>query len=216
MRFAILCAGAAGLLMVAQAQAPTPAEIHLRGDRFQPLTYAEMTPAQKAMIQHLLAGERHGSTDGPFNVMLRSPEIGDMLQSFGAQVRFHSELPPKLRELAIITTARYWTVQFEWSAHRRGAQAAGLPQPVIDAIAAGKHPTGLDPDESAVYNFTSELLKTKQVSDPVFHEAVTRLGERRLVNLMALVGYYQIVAMMLNVDRYPMPQGRAPELQPLP
>lgn len=215
MRFAILCAGAAGLLMVAQAQAPAPGEIHLRGDRFKGLTYAEMTPAQKTMMQHLLAGDRHGSTNGPFNVMLRSPEMGDMLQAFGAQVRFHSDLPPKLRELAIITTARYWTVQYEWSAHRRGAQAAGLPQPVIDAIAAGKRPTGLDPDESAVYNFTSELLNTKQVSDPVFHEAVTRLGERRLVNLIALVGYYQMVSMLLNVDRYPMPEGRAPELKPL-
>lgn len=216
MRFAILCAGAAGLLMLAQAQAPTASEVHLRGDRFKPLAYAEMTPAQKTMIGHLLAGERRGSTDGPFNVMLRSPEMGDMLQSFGAQVRFHSELPPKLRELAIITTARYWTTQFEWSAHRRGAQQAGLEQPVIDAIAAGKRPTGLDPDESAVYNFTSELLNTKQVTDPVFHEAVSRLGERRLVNLIGLVGYYQMVGMLLNVDRYPMPQGREPELKPLP
>ena len=216
MRFAILCAGAAGLLLVAQAQAPATPELHLRGGRFKPLTYAEMTPAQKTMIQHLLAGERHGSTDGPFNVMLRSPEMGDMLQSFGAQVRFHSELPPKLRELAIITTARYWTVQFEWSAHRRGAQQAGLEQPIIDAIAAGKRPAGLDADEAAVYNFTSELLNTKQVSDPVFHEAVSRFGERRVVNLIALVGYYQMVAMLLNVDRYPMPAGREPELKPLP
>lgn len=215
MRLAMLCAGAAGLLMVAEAQAPVTPDLGLRGDRFAPLTYAQMTPEQKAMTDHVLAGERH-NMGGPFNVLLRSPEMGDLAQRFGAELRFHSELPPKLRELAIITTARFWTVQFEWSAHRRAAQQAGLQPSVIEAIASGKRPAGLDPDESAIYNFCSELLTTHQVSDPVFHEAVTRFGERRVVNLIALVGYYQLVAMLLNADRYPMPAGQPPELKPLP
>lgn len=215
MRLVWLCGGLAGLAMTALAQAPDPANVHLRGDRFAPLTYAQMTPEQKTMLEHLLAGERRGSTDGPFNVLLRSPETGDMLQSFGARARFHSELPDKLRELAIITTARYWTAQFEWAAHRRAAERAGLSQAVIEAIANGKQPSGLDGDEQAVYNFTSELLRTKQVSDATFQAAVGRLGERRLVNLIALVGYYQTVSMLLNVDRYPMANGAAPELKPL-
>lgn len=214
MRLAILCAGVAGLLMVAEAQAPTTPDLGLRGDRFPPLTYTEMTPAQKAMTDHVLTGERH-NMGGPFNILLRSPEMGDLAQRLGAELRFHSELPPKLRELAIITTARFWTVQFEWSAHRRAAERAGLQPAVIEAIASGKRPAGLDPDESAIYNFCSELLATHQVSDPVFHDAVTRFGERRVVNLVSLVGYYQLVAMLLNTDRYPMPAGQPPELKPL-
>jgi 4-carboxymuconolactone decarboxylase len=210
MRLALFCAAA--LLAVAQAQAPT---FKLRGDRFAPLTYAEMTPEQKTMMDHLLAGERRGSTDGPFNVLLRSPEMGDMVQSLGARARFHTELPDKLRELAIITTARFWAAQFEWTAHRRAAEQAGLAKPVIEAIAAGKRPASLDPDEASIYNFTTELLTTHQVSDGAFHDAVSRFGERRVVNLIGLVGYYQMVSMFLNVDRYPMADGAKPELKPL-
>ena len=213
MRLPLLCASLICALTGALAQAPT---LKLRGNRFKPLTYEEMTPAQKTMIEHLLAGERRGSTDGPFNVMLRSPEMGDMAQSFGAQVRFHSELPNKLRELAIITTARYWTAQFEWTAHRRAAEQAGLSPAVIEAVAAGKRPAGLDPEESAIYNFCTELLTTKQVSDATFQDAATRFGERRVVNLIGLVGYYQMVSMFLNVDRYPLAAGAQPELKPLP
>jgi len=209
-------AALAASLGITQAQAPDPANVHLRGGRFAPLTYSGMTPEQKTMLDHLLNGERHGATDGPFNVLLRSPETGDLVQSLGARVRFHTELPDKLRELAIITTARFWTVQFEWAAHRRAAEQAGLSPAIVQAIADGKRPSGLDPEETSIYNFTTELLTTKQVSDAAFQDAVSRFGERRVVNLITLVGYYQMVAMLLNVDRYPMANGAQPELKSLP
>ena len=104
------------------AQSP---EIHLRGDRFKPLTYDTMTPEQKTMVQHLLAGER-GGTNGPFNVTLRDPEMGDAAQKLGAQLRFHTALPNRLNEMAILMTARYWNSQYEWYAHHRDALTAGL------------------------------------------------------------------------------------------
>ena len=100
-RFAILF-----LAGLAAAQAPTR-DLHLVGDRFKPLTYDQMTPAQKTMTEHLLTGERGGMT-GPFNVLLRSPEMGDAVQKLGAQVRYHSSLPPRLNEFAIIITGRFW------------------------------------------------------------------------------------------------------------
>ena len=137
------------------------------GDRFKPLTYAEMTAAQKKMFENLISGERRGAS-GPFNVLLRSPEMGDLAQQFGASMRFHSSIPPKLNELAIIITARHWTSQYEWYAHRRAAQTAGLSQSIIDAVAAGTRPAAMAPDEEAVYNFCTELLTTKQVSDATF------------------------------------------------
>ncbi|HJT87278.1 MAG TPA: carboxymuconolactone decarboxylase family protein [Bryobacteraceae bacterium] len=215
MRLPLLCAGLLALLGLAVAQAPTPADVHLRGGRFAPLTYQQMTPQQKAMIDHLLSGERH-STDGPFNVMLRSPEMGDLAQQLGAYVRFHSELPNKLKEMAILMTGRLWTAQFEWSAHHRAALREGLEPPVIEAIAAGKRPGSMDADEQVIYNFVNELLYKRDVSDRAFHAAVDRFGERRVVNLIGLVGYYQLVSMLLDVDRYPLPEGAKPELQPLP
>src|SRR3979411_1597059 len=124
-RLLTCCAVALAAGGFAAAQAPTaprpdPRTVRLRGDRFKGLTYDEMTPAQKTMIEHVLSGPR-GSTDGPFNVQLRSPEMGDLGQQFGAATRFATAVPRKLYELAIIITARHWTSQFEWLAHHRGA-----------------------------------------------------------------------------------------------
>jgi 4-carboxymuconolactone decarboxylase len=213
--------GFVGSLTVAVAQNPGPSAkppdpntVKLVGDRFKPLTYAEMTPAQKKMFDNLLSGERRGA-GGPFNVLLRSPEMGDLAQQFGASMRFHSSIPPKLNELAIIITARHWTSNYEWYAHRRAAQQAGLNQGIIDAIAAGTRPAAMQPDERAVYDFCTELLTNKQVSDRTFQAAKDRFGERGVVDLIGVSGYYGLVSMLLNVDRYPLPAGVQPELKPL-
>ena len=201
-------------LIAAQAQAPSARDIKLVGDRFKPLKWDEMTPAQKTMMEHLFAGERRGA-GGPFNVLLRSPEMGDLAQQFGASMRFHSSLPKKLNEMAIIITARHWTAQYEWTAHRKAAAEAGLSESIIQAIAAGKRPSSMDPAETVVYNFGNELLNSKQVSDPVFKAAVEKFGERGVVDLIGVMGYYQLVSMLLNVDRYPLAPGQKPELQAL-
>ena len=215
MRFYTILALASMLSVASAQQAPNPRDVRLAGDRFKPLTYDQMEPAQKTMLENLLAGERRGAT-GPFNVLLRSPEIGDLAQKFGAGVRFHSSLPSRLNELGIIITARYWTAQYEWISHKRAALAAGVSPAIVDAIAAGKRPASMQPDEEAVYNFSTELLRTKQVSDATFRAATTAVGERGVVDLISVMGYYQLVSMLLNVDRYPLAEGVQPELKPLP
>jgi len=204
-------AGLSGQAPGAQ-QRPDPKTVRLRGDRFKPLTYDEMTPAQRTMIEHVLSGPR-GSTDGPFNVQLRSPEMGDLGQQFGAATRFATSVPRKLYELAIIITARHWTAQFEWTAHHRGALQAGVSPAVCDAIAAGKRPSAMPPDEEVVYNFATELLEKKQVSDATFDAAKKLLGERGVVDLISVMGWYGTVSMYLNVDRYPLPEGTQAELK---
>ena len=200
---------------LAMAQTPATHDIHLRGDRFKPLTWDTMTPEQQAMADHLLSGER-GGMNGPFNVMLRSPEMGDLAQKLGAQLRFHTSIPNRLNEMAILMTARFWTSQYEWASHRRNALAAGLNSAVIDAIAAGKRPDTMRADEEAIYNFSSELLNTRQVSDASFKAVVDKFGERGAVDLTGVMGYYCIVSMMLNIDRYPLPEGDKPQLKPMP
>jgi 4-carboxymuconolactone decarboxylase len=206
---------AIGMLGNVNAQAPGTTDIHLRGNRFKPLTYNQMTPEQKAMVNNILSGERK-SLDGPFNVLLRSPQMGDMAQKFGAQMRYHSSLPPRLNEFVILITARHWTAQFEWQAHHRNALKVGLSPAIVESVAAGKRPGGMKPDEEAVYNFCTELLNTKHVSDPVFNAAVEKFGERGVVDMIGVMGYYQMVSMLLNVDGYPLPDGEQPELKPLP
>ena len=121
--------------------------------------------------------------------------------------------PPKLRELAIIVTARHWTAHYEWYAHRRAAAQAGLKEEIITAIANRKRPTGMQPDEEAVYNFANEMLETKQVSDATFKAVVDEYGEKGVVDIIGVMGYYQMVSMLLNVDRYPLPAGTQPELK---
>src|SRR5512138_2231346 len=117
-------------LLAAQAPPPNPRDIQLVGDRFKPLQWDEMTQEQKTMMEHLVSGERRGA-GGPFNVLLRSPEMGDLAQQFGASMRFHSSLPRKLNEMAIIITARHWTAHYEWNAHRNAAAQAGLNEAII-------------------------------------------------------------------------------------
>ena len=223
-RTVLFCGTLAGLIgslavVVAQnpgpsAPVPDPNTVKLVGDRFKPLTYRDMTPEQKKMFESLISGERRGA-GGPFNVLLRSPEMGDLAQKFGASMRFHSSIPPKLNELAIIITARHWTSHYEWYAHRRAAANQGLNPAIIEAIAAGKRPTGMAADEEAVYNFCTELLTNKQVSDATFQAAKDKFGERGVVDLIGVTGYYQLVSMLLNVDRYPLPDGVQAELKPL-
>jgi 4-carboxymuconolactone decarboxylase len=200
--------------LMAQAPAPNPRDIQLVGDRFKPLKWDEMTPEQKTMMEHLVSGERRGA-GGPFNVLLRSPEMGDLAQQFGASMRFHSSLPRKLNEMAIIITARHWTAQYEWNAHRAAAAQAGLNEAIIQSIAAGKRPAALDADETIIYNFATELLTTKQVGDATFKAVKDKFGEKGVVDLIGVMGYYQLVSMLLNVDRYPLAAGVKPELQPL-
>ena len=194
------------------AQTPDTSNLNLVGDRFKPLTWDQMSPEQRTMTMNLLTGPRRG-LGGPFNVMLRSPEMGDLAQKLGEYARFRPAVPPKLRELAIIVTARHWTSHYEWYAHRRAAAQEGLKEEIITAIANRRKPTGMQPDEEAVYNFATEMLETKQVTDTTFKAVLDRYGEKGVVDIIGVMGYYQLVSMLLNVDRYPLPAGAQVELK---
>ena len=218
MRFkiSVICGAASLVLLVSifigAQQTPDTSNLGLVGDRFKPLTWDVMTPEQKTMTMNLLNGPRRG-LPGPFNVLLRSPEMGDLAQKLGEYARFRPDVPAKLRELAIIVTARHWTAQYEWNAHRRAAAQAGLKEDIIKAIAERKRPAGMQPDEESVYNFATELLETKNVSDATFKSVKDKFGEKGVVDIIGVMGYYQMVSMFLNVDRYPLPVGTPPELK---
>jgi 4-carboxymuconolactone decarboxylase len=195
-------------------QAPDPHSLVLVGDRFKPLKYDEMTPEQKTMVEHLFAGER-GGANGPFNVLLRSPEVGDLGQQFGGAMRFRTVLPKDVSEVIIIMTGRYWMAQYEWNSHKNAALQNGVAPAIVDAIAAGKRPTGMPPQMEVAYNFIDELLTSHQVTDATFKAAKDRYGERGVFDIVGTSAWYGLVSMALNVDRYPLPQGVQPGLLPL-
>lgn len=181
-------------------------------ERFKTLTEAEMTPEQKRLAQAIIAGPRKQMRGGPFQALLRSPALGDIVQQFGAHVRFNSVLPDALKEFAIILTARHWTAQYEWVAHSRMGLAAGLDPQKVAAVAEGRRPDGMSADEHAIYAFATELLQKGEVSDQSFDAVKAGWGERGVVELILTLGYYTTVSMILNVHRHPIP----PDAKPLP
>lgn len=183
--------------------------------RFKELTPATMTPEQKQAADAIQSGPRGAGLRGPFNALLRSPELCDLVQRVGAYVRYGSSIPARLNELAIIMAGRRWTAQYEFYAHRRLAIEAGLKAEICDAIAAGKRPTGMQDDEAAVYDFCTELLGTGQVSDAHYKRVNDKFGERGVIDLIGAVGYYSLVSMVLNVDGVPLPAGVTPPLKPI-
>jgi 4-carboxymuconolactone decarboxylase len=224
MRFHLIGKCLLGVAFVAGGQTPSkqtdakqPADPHslvLVGDRFKPLQYDAMAPEQKLMVDHLLAGERAG-VRGPFNVLLRSPEVGDLAAQFGGYMRFRTGLPKDVSETVIIMTGRFWMAQYEWNAHKAAALQAGVKPEIVDAIAAGKRPTGMPPHLEVAYNFIDELLTTHQVTGPSFNAAKDTFGEKGVVDMTGLSGWYCLVSMVLDVDRYPLGPDVQPELKPL-
>jgi 4-carboxymuconolactone decarboxylase len=201
---AILIVAGSVLVLAQQAR-----ELNLRGDRFTPLTWEQLTPAQKAMVNDLFSGSRT-TMNGPFNVLLRSPEMGNVSQKLGDYLRFHTAVPRRLNEMAILMTARWWSSQYEWTAHRALALTAGLTPSVIDDIQMGRRPDRMRADEATVFDFCTELREHRRVSDATFTAATSLLGEQGVVDLIGVMGYYDLVSMVLNVDRYPLPQGTQP------
>ena len=193
----------------APAATPRPQDIKLRGDRFAPLTYDQLNSSQKKLIEDALQPPLP-TVAGPYNVLLRSPEMGDLAHQFGAYTRFRSSVPTKLNELGIIMAAQFWKAEFIWYAHKRAAISAGLNPAVAGAIAAGKRPTGMQPDEEAVYNFCNELLTERRVSDGTFSAIKARLGEQGVVDLVGGMAYFQFASMLVDIDRYPLPDGVKP------
>ena len=183
------------------------------GPRFKPLSPEEMSEAQRKVYQEIAGGPR-GGVRGPFNALLRSPELADRAQKMGEYIRFNTSLPPRLSELAILVTARYWSSQYEWFAHAPLAAKGGLAPSVIADLQSGNRPGAMSADEAAVYDFCAELHEKKTVSDATYRRALELFGERGVVDLIGVSGYYTLVSMVLNVARHPLPEGAAAPLPP--
>ena len=165
-----------------------------------------MTPEQQRAADELVKGRR-GALFGPFVPMLRSPELLNRAQRLGEYLRYDSALPARLRELAILVTARHFRQAYEWHVHCPPAAAAGLSSATIAEIAAYRGPQSLEEDEAAVFDFCTELLTTHQVSDETYSAALALLGERGVVDLCGVCGYYGLLALIMNVARTALPDG---------
>jgi 4-carboxymuconolactone decarboxylase len=176
--------------------------------RYRDITVAEMDPAQQRVHDQIVAGKR-GRFGGPFQLLIRAPEICEHAAKLGEHLRWGTSLPDRLSELAIILTARFWRAQYEWHAHAPLAIKAGVPAAAVEAIRTGGTPAFAAPDEALVYRTCSEIFRTQRLSADGFREAVAALGERGLVEIVSIIGYYTLIANTLNVFAVGLPAGAA-------
>ena len=168
-----------------------------------------MTPAQQAAAQAVIDGPR-GALYGPFVPLLRSPELMDHVQRLGEYLRYRSALGTRLSELAILITARHWDQQVEWAIHAPVAAQAGISEEMIEDVAHARRPSSMSDEEAAVYDFSRELNRNKGVSDPAYAKALALFGERGVVDLLAINGYYTLLAMVMNAAQTAAPGSPLP------
>ena len=138
--------------------------------------------------------------------------MAELSRPFSDYLRFKAPAPRKFKEIAIMLTARYWGGQYVWYSHRQQALDAGLSPAFIAALAAGERPANMPADEATTYDFVTQLLTTRQVSDANFKAMAALVGERGVVELVALMGQYTGLTMLFVVDRYPVPAGAPDEV----
>ncbi len=168
-------------------------------ERYTPLTPDTLTPEQKPVFD-AIAAARNGSVPKPFHIFLQSPELSDRTQQLGALLRYRTGLPPRLSELAILVTARHWRAEYEWSVHEAEARKAGVPEDVIRAIAAGKRPA-VAGDDALIYEFAASFFADRDVPDIVFNATVARFGDKTVVELSSILGYYSMLAIVMGIFR---------------
>ena len=166
----------------------------------------------RAVHDEIVSGP-HGHIVGPYPAWLQVPELARRTRALSEFIRFKAALPRNLAEIGILVTGRHWKAEFEFWAHARLAEKAGVAEQVVAAIAAGKRPAFTDPDEEVVYDFATELYEKRRVSDETYDRALGRLGLPALVELVATVGYYSMVSLTLNAFAVELPEG---ERSPFP
>jgi 4-carboxymuconolactone decarboxylase len=176
----------------------------MSAERLAPLASAALTEEQQKAAEEFQEGRGY-AVHGPFAVMLRSPEVMLRAKAMGDYLRFRNVLPRRVSEMVILITAREWTQQFEWTYHYRHAMEAGLAREIADAIGEGRRPASMAEDEAAAYEFAIELHHRKSVSDATYARALSLFGERGIIDLTGICGYYSFLAMMMNVARTPAP-----------
>ncbi|WNJ98880.1 carboxymuconolactone decarboxylase family protein [Thalassospiraceae bacterium LMO-JJ14] len=187
--------------------------------RLGPIPTDTMSDAQRRVFDGITGGPRakgdpaeflneEGALRGPFNAMLYSPEMGDLLQQLGGKLRYETVIPAPLRELAIITVGRHFNAEYEWWAHVKVGKKEGLSDDTIERVMNGLVP--VDAAEAIVYRFVSDLQTETRVDDSLYAETFELLGEQGLTELVFLAGYYATISHILNAFEVGLPSGVEP------
>ena len=181
--------------------------------RFAPLKADELSPSQKAWADMIAAPPRNAKFGSPpYRAYIRNPDLAPRLSALSEYLRWNTTLAPRLSEFAILITARQWTAQYEWFAHYPLALKAGLDPKILGDLSAGRRPDNMRDDEAALYDLATALYRDKKVTDPVYKAAVDRFGERGVMDIIGIIGYYDLVSMTLITMQAGAPNDSVPPL----
>ena len=167
--------------------------------RLKTLTAEELTPQQKKLLDDIAQSPRKAPmTGGPSLAWLRNPEAGQLAQQMGVFCRFKTGLTNDVLEIVICTVARHWSQPYEWGAHKKHALRVGVDPAILDAIEDRRRPTFASEQQAAAHDLAKELLETKVVSQPTYERARALFGEKTLVDLTQVIGYYTNIALQMN------------------
>ncbi len=167
---------------------------------------SDLNPEQRRVLAGLL-DRRGGRIPGPYRFTLHCPEITELMHPFGEKLRLDSSFPPRLSEMAIVSTARAWDADYIFSSHSAGALKAGVDLSVIEAMQRGERPEFRQADEEAVYDFTTELCVNHKIADETYERVLNMFDVPRAVELSSLIGYYSLVACTILAHEMPIPDG---------
>jgi 4-carboxymuconolactone decarboxylase len=170
--------------------------------RYEPLQRENLKPEHQA-IWDGIAKPRKGAVPAPFQVLLTSPELCRLTGDLGAFCRFRTGLPPRLSELVVLTVARHWNCEYEFTVHSAEARKAGVPEREIEALGAGRRPAFEDTDADLVHRFTTELLERRDVSEKTYNDCLARFGRQTTLEMSGIVGYYTHLALVMLAHRVP-------------
>jgi 4-carboxymuconolactone decarboxylase len=176
--------------------------------RLPALSLDNLSLEQQALVEAIRSGPRgRFHNEGPFAVYLHAPGYGKLAQALGGYLRYHTSLPPRLKEFAILCTAQHWKAQYEWHAHAPMAADAGVKATAIRDLKAGRPAKSAARDEMAIYAFVKELYAKRRVSGAAYARVHKLIGDTGMVELVGILGYYALISMTLNVFRMPLPEG---------
>lgn len=174
--------------------------------RLPDLALEFMSAEQRKVHDAIVSGPR-GKVEGPLRIWLRSPDLAERAQALGAFCRYHSSLASRLSELAILVVGAHWRAGFEWAVHAPIAIEAGIDPTLVEVIRTGGNPEFEHDDERAVFAFSRELVQDRKVSDETYRMATDALGERGVVDLTGILGYYTLISMTIVGFQVPLPEG---------
>lgn len=181
--------------------------------RFPVILPEQMTSRQKEVADAIAGGPR-GGLRGPYLALIHHPELADKLQALGEHLRYGAAISPANIEMVVLIVARHMNCQYEWFAHERIARnTTDLADSIIKSLQINAVPPSMNAEQKTLYQFSKEVIAHGQPTNSTYDEAIKHFGREGVLDIISLVGYYSLIAMVLNTSQIPLPEGTVPPLE---